>query len=445
MPIMVSAPTVQTPSGDSQSPDGKIRATVMPSAAGVFLRVDYTSMLGQAGYTWPSPFRITIYRQTEDNVISAVRGADSISQYGAIFHAYDDEVRFGQQVVYWAEAPTRDGSEIVETDKVAIRTWEPDGGFTSPGVWIKNLEDPDLSVPARCLDWSAGSWASRNAVADIWGGAAPAVTTDVRKSYNTKMTILTKDEDEYQALLSAVDSSVVYIVGLERHRRRTGYYLIGDIAPSRVGRVDSGYDVWDVALTGMERPTSSGHSLSVPGRSYADRRRTFETYRRITDFGEDITLNANPTFDVNTSDWSAASATLTRSAVQWWAGGFSGLLTATAGADPRAQHGLVPVSVGRTYRASGQLFAPQALAAGMAVNINWFRADGSYLSTSANSAVPVINTWTNFNAVFVAPVGAASGALVFSMGGTPGAGNLLYGDNLRFSPVRSYGDGVEPY
>jgi hypothetical protein len=285
MPIVVSQPVAQIPSGDAQSPDGKIRATVMPSSAGVFITVDYTSMFGLLGYDWPNPFRVTIYRQTADGVVAAVRGADSISQYGGIVHAYDDEVTFGTLITYWAEAPTVDGSEIVETDKIVVKTWEPDGGFRSPGVWIKNLEDPDLSVPARCLDWSSGSWASRNATADIWGGSSPAVTTDVRKSYNTKMIVLTKDEDEYQGLRSAVDASVVYIVGLERHRRRTGYYLIGDIAPTRVGRPDSSYDAWDIVLTGMDRPTSAGHSLVVPGRSYADRRRAFESYQLVKDTG----------------------------------------------------------------------------------------------------------------------------------------------------------------
>jgi hypothetical protein len=281
MPIVVSQPVAQIPTPDAQSPDGKIRATVLPGSAGVFIRVDYTSMFGVLGYAWPNPFRVTIYRQTPDGVISAVRGAGNISQYGGIFHAYDDEVTFGQQIVYWAEAPTRDGSEIVETDKVSVLTWEPAGGFTQPGVWIKNLEEPDLSVPARCLDWSAGSWASRNATADIWGGSAPAVVTDVRKSYNTKMTILTKDEDEYQALRAAVDASVVYVVGLERHRRRTGYYLVGDISPARVGQASSQYDAWEVALTGMDRPSSAGQSLSVPGRSYADRKRARAAYSDV--------------------------------------------------------------------------------------------------------------------------------------------------------------------
>ena len=281
MPIVIGTPVDQVPTSDAQSPDGRIRATVMPDSAGVFIRVDYTSLFGVLGYEWPNPFRLSVYRQTPDGVVTAVRGAGNVSQYGGIFHAYDDEVTFGQQVVYWAEAPTLSGDEIVETDKVAVLTWEPDGGFTQPGVWIKNLEEPDLSVPARCLDWSGGSWASRNATADIWGGAAPAVTTDVRKSYNTQMTLLTKDEEEYQALLSAVNASVVYIVGLERHRRRTGYYLIGDISPIRIGQASSTYDAWSVALTGMERPKSAGHSLSVPGRSYADRKRAYETYDLI--------------------------------------------------------------------------------------------------------------------------------------------------------------------
>ncbi len=281
MPIVVTSPQDLTPSTDAQSPDGRIRATVMSGSAGVFLRVDYTSLLGVIGYDWPNPFRVTIWRQTADGEITAVRGAQNIAQYGAIVHAYDDEVRFGQQVVYWAEAPTADGDQLVETDKVAVLTWEPDGGFTSPGVWIKNLENPDLSTPARCIDWSAGSWASRNATADIWGASQPAVTTDVRKSYNTAMQVLTKDEDEYQALLEAVNASVVYVVGLERHRRRTGYYLVGDIAPARVGPAYSSYDAWTIGLTGMGRPVSAGQSLTVPGRSYRDRKAAYGTYDAI--------------------------------------------------------------------------------------------------------------------------------------------------------------------
>lgn len=283
MPIVVIPAPPPEPSGDSQTPDGRMRATVMPMTAGVFLRANYTDLLADIGYEWPSPFEVTMYRQTPDGVTTVVRGAYRMQQYGGIFHAYDDEVTFGQLVTYWAEAPLKSGLDTVETGKVTVITWEPDGGFTSPGVWIKNLGNPDLSVPARCQSWNGGSYTSRNATADIWGAEAPAVVTDVRKSFNSSMTVLTKDEDEYQALRAAMDTSVVYIVGLERHRRRTGYYLIGDIAPTRVGRVESSYDSWSIGLTGMDRPAIPGQNLVVPGRSYADRARQYTTYQLVAD------------------------------------------------------------------------------------------------------------------------------------------------------------------
>lgn len=280
MPIVVTAVVPQVPSTDAQTADGRFRATQMPASAGVFLKADYSDLLGVVGYNFVSPFTVTFWRTTADGTTSIVRGGISVGQYGAIVHAYDDEVGFGQLVTYWASTPLMDGSTI-ETDKVIVQTWEPDGGFTSPGVWIKNLENPSLSVPARCIDWSTGSWSSRNSTSDIWGSAAPAVVTDVRKSYNTQMVILTKDEDEYQALLAAINASVVYIVGLERHRRRTGYYLVGDVSPSRISKAYSSYDAWTVILTGMERPATAAASLVVPDRSYGDRLRNYGKYSQI--------------------------------------------------------------------------------------------------------------------------------------------------------------------
>lgn len=445
MPIVVSQPVVQVPTSDAQSPDGRIRATVLPGSAGVFIRVDYTSLFGVLGYEWPNPLRLTLYRQTPDGVISPVRGAGSVSQYGGIFHAYDDEVTFGQQVVYWAEAPTLSGDEIVETDKVSVLTWEPSGGFTQPGVWIKNLEEPDLSVPARCLDWSAGSWASRNATADIWGGSAPAVTTDVRKSYNTKMTILTKDEDEYQALLAAIDASVVYIVGLERHRRRTGYYLVGDIAPARVGQASSTYDAWEVSLTGMDRPKSAGHSLSVPGRSYADRRRAYETYKDVTDDGA-VPLNPNPSFEVDASGWSPINATLARVNLSAHSGLWTGAITSTAGANPRAETAHYAVTPKRMIRTLGWLLAPGALPLGIELDTNFFDANHNYLTTAANfMANPPTGQYLLFDAKNEVPAGAAYVSAAFTMGGSPGAGLVLRGDDIQLLPLRRYGAGTEPY
>jgi hypothetical protein len=446
MPIAVSQPVLQTDVTDAQSPDGRMRATVMPGTAGVFIRADYTSMLGQIGYTWPNPFRVTIWRQIGDADPEPVRGAGNISQYGAIFHAYDDEVTFGQQVVYWAEAPTKSGDQIVETDRVAVRTWEPDGGFNSPGVWIKNLENPDLSVPARCIDWSTGSWASRNATADVWGSPYPAVTTDVRKSYNTKMTVLTKDEDEYQALLAAIDASVVYVVGLERHRRRTGYYLVGDITPSRIGRASSTYDSWDIVLTGMARPTSNGHSLTVPGRTYADRRAGFETYQLVKDYGQSSPLNSNPNFEVNTTGWSTVNSTLTRVNTLSYSGAYCGKIVSGTGSSPRAETAHCAVVPGQTIRTVGHLQVPQATPTGIEIDTNFFDANHNYMTTRADfRAGPAQNVWIDFDKLNVVPVGAAYASTAFVIGGTPGSGLTLYGDDIMLLSIRDYGAGTEPY
>ncbi|AWY07509.1 hypothetical protein SEA_LAZERLEMON_26 [Streptomyces phage LazerLemon] len=479
MPIVVSQPQAQVPVTDAQSPDGKIRATVLEGTAGVFIRVDYTSMLTQVGYTWPNPFRVTIWRQLPGKDPEPVRGAANIQQYGAIFHAYDDEVTFGQQVVYWAEAPTRDGGEIVETDKVVVLTWEPDGGFTQPGVWIKNLENPDLSVPARCIDWSAGSWASRNATADIWGASQPAVTTDVRKSYNTKMTILTADEDEYQALLAAIDASVVYVVGLERHRRRTGYYLVGDIAPSRIGRAASPYDSWDIGLTGMGRPESAGHSLTVPGKTYGDRKRAYGSYRAVEESpgrlgGPWRNLVLNPSAELTfTTESSGYGSNNTRDRVNTESkfGSYSFQHTISVnGADGGTNWNLEPVTGGQQVSAGVWVKIP---ASGVTALQLWFRSGTTTLSTVNVLGQAVPGQWARVTGSYTMTAGQtvdriavvatagtapvvwwADGAMAVVGSTLPAYGDPSIAEGWRWegadfaSPSRygrSYAMGTEPY
>jgi hypothetical protein len=153
------------------------------------------------------------------------------------------------------------------------------------------------------------------------------------------------------------------------------------------------------------------------------------------------TLNSNPNFETDTSGWTATNATLTRSNAQAKHGSWSGLLTATAGSAPRAQSTPnIPVTTGQSYRASGWLYAPTTLAAGAAININWYDSGGAYLSTSANSSTPASGTWVPYDANFTAPASAAFAAVLFTMNGTPGAGVLLYGDDIRLRAATPSGD-----
>lgn len=156
--------------------------------------------------------------------------------------------------------------------------------------------------------------------------------------------------------------------------------------------------------------------------------------------GGGATLNSNPTFETDASGWTATSATLTRSNAQAKYGSWSGLLTSTAGASPRAETASSAVTVGQSYRASGWLYAPAAIATGVGVNINWYDASHAYLSTSSNSVVPGTGAWFFMDASFTAPANAAFATVLFTMNATPGAGLLLYGDDIRLRSAIASGD-----
>jgi hypothetical protein len=152
------------------------------------------------------------------------------------------------------------------------------------------------------------------------------------------------------------------------------------------------------------------------------------------------TLNGNPTFEVDTSGWTPANATITRTNAQAKYGTWSGLLTSTAGASPRAEAAKVAVTAGQNYRASGWLYAPAPIPSGVGININWYDASQAYLTTSTNSVTPASGAWFFMEANFTAPVSAAYGGVHYVIGGTPGAGVLLYGDDIRMRLATASGD-----
>jgi hypothetical protein len=152
------------------------------------------------------------------------------------------------------------------------------------------------------------------------------------------------------------------------------------------------------------------------------------------------TLNVNPTFETSTTDWTPVSATLTRSNTQAKYGSWSGLLTSTAGASPRAEATKVAVTTGQSYRASGWLYAPAPIPSGTGININWYDASQAYLTTSTNSITPASGAWFFMDANFTAPASAAYGGVHYVIGGTPGAGVLLYGDDIRMRAATPSGD-----
>lgn len=147
-------------------------------------------------------------------------------------------------------------------------------------------------------------------------------------------------------------------------------------------------------------------------------------------------LNTNATFEESASPWSAfGSSTIVRSSTYSHGGYYSGKLTSDAGSDPRCSGGNAAVTAGVTYQYTGHLFSPVGLPTSVAVGIDWFTSGLAYISTSQTSAALTANVWKNITATAVAPGTAAFGAIRFSFFGTPGAGQILYGDDLYLTAV----------
>lgn len=159
-----------------------------------------------------------------------------------------------------------------------------------------------------------------------------------------------------------------------------------------------------------------------------------ETLAAVTvynDPAEGATLNLNPFFETNASDWTPVGGTFVRSTAQFHEGAASGLLTPDGvSASAETDTGLVVIpGPGTTVRASAWLRC--AVARSVNLSVNWFTAAGVYLSTS-NLAISVsANTWTLFDYTATAPATAFKASLVPSMSSTPAASNLLFVDEAK--------------
>ncbi|MCX4704364.1 hypothetical protein [Streptomyces sp. NBC_01373] len=153
------------------------------------------------------------------------------------------------------------------------------------------------------------------------------------------------------------------------------------------------------------------------------------------------TLNSNPSFETDTSGWGTTNATLTRSNVQAKVGSWSGLITSDPGGKPRAESQQAAATAGTSYRASGWLYAPQALPLGVEIVMYWFDAGHGFLAESiVFSTVPTVGAWVPCSGTATAPANTAFATVLFSMSGTPGAGLLLYGDDVRLRAATPSGD-----
>jgi len=145
---------------------------------------------------------------------------------------------------------------------------------------------------------------------------------------------------------------------------------------------------------------------------------------------------SNPGFELgNTTAWSVVSGTIAASTAQVKEGTYSGLLTANGSANPRAtmsQSATITVPL-LDYTISGWLYAPVALPSTATLTIQWYTAAAGFLGQDVILTTLTAGVWTYVEDTFTAPATAERAGRQFAMTGTPGAGVLLYGDDIQVS------------
>ncbi|MFD4562114.1 carbohydrate binding domain-containing protein, partial [Streptomyces sp. NPDC058469] len=141
-------------------------------------------------------------------------------------------------------------------------------------------------------------------------------------------------------------------------------------------------------------------------------------------------FNSNPAFETALSPWTGNTATAARVNTQAQSGSWSMQITPNGTSpSPRAESEQFAVTAGNSYRAKGWLRC--ATSRTVSLNVNWYNSSSSYLSTSTNTQAVTANTWTQFSALFTAPVGAAYGQLAPTVPSTPPVTDVLYVDEVR--------------
>ena len=154
----------------------------------------------------------------------------------------------------------------------------------------------------------------------------------------------------------------------------------------------------------------------------------------LTESDAGTALNANPTFEAGIASWTAQnSATLASSSAQAHGGTKSMSVTPNGVASgPGALSDQVPAGPGPLYTGTAWFWSASSWATGVRVQLNWYNAAHTYLSTTTPAAVPLsAATWTQATVADTAPANAAYVQLVVSASGTPGAGQVFFTDDAQ--------------
>lgn len=143
-------------------------------------------------------------------------------------------------------------------------------------------------------------------------------------------------------------------------------------------------------------------------------------------------VNANPTFEVNTTDWTNSNySTAVRSTAQFHTGVASILCTPTgAAATPLIQSTIYPVTGGTRWECRAW-FRSTTTNKTVRLYLQWTDNVGAPISNSTRDLTPVAATWIWGYFAATAPANAFGVRIAVGQIGTPAAGDTIYFDDLQ--------------
>lgn len=154
-------------------------------------------------------------------------------------------------------------------------------------------------------------------------------------------------------------------------------------------------------------------------------------------------INANPFFDVSTTSWSGASASIARttSLFPLHPTAIASLAITPAGAvaavSARTDLSAVgTVGPGQRYVLSGWLYLTTA-SSDIRMQAQWYDSAGASISNSGTAVSIAAKTWTYFEETVTAPASASRYQLAARLGGTPASTDVYYVWGARMTRIKA--------
>lgn len=226
----------------------------------------------QAGCAWtgaanasvsyrPAYDRLTIRRSTG----MVIRGLDNVSAPGGRHtKGYDNEAPRGVAITYQATISNGLASITSTTASVTV---------TSDGnAWLSHLTKPALSMPVTVRELPTWENGVEESVSSELGGYWYLVTQGSRNADTGTLEVMTRSSTERAALTALLLAGGPFLLQCPATWDEPDrYFTVGAVPRRRLVRTGADlYRVFELPLTEVARPSTTGSSVAYPGHTYAD-------------------------------------------------------------------------------------------------------------------------------------------------------------------------------